>query len=234
VQDWLHAPTDYNWRVLADQGGELRAVADIGTHWLDLVTTITGRHVEAVCADLSTVHPIRQRPKGEVETFKAKEAEIAAVEDAGTEDAAITTDDQGCVMLRFEGGVRGCLWVSQVTAGRKNRLQYEIAGSRSAFSWCSERPNELWIGYRDKANETLIRDPALLSAKASAYAGYPGGHNEGFADTFKACFRAFYEYVLNGGRSGPPSFPTFEDGHREILLCEAILQSHREGRWIEL
>jgi predicted dehydrogenase len=229
VQDWLHAPTDYNWRVLADQGGELRAVADIGTHWLDLVTTITGQRVEAVCADLSTVHPIRRRPKGEVETFKSKETE-----DAATEDVRITTDDQGCVMLRFEDGARGCLWVSQVTAGRKNCLQYEIAGSRCALSWCSEEPNELWIGYRDKANETLIRDPALLSPTARAYAGYPGGHNEGFADTFKACFRAFYDYIKGGATAGPPLFPTFEDGHREILLCEAILQSHREGRWIEL
>jgi predicted dehydrogenase len=229
VQDWLHAPTDYNWRVLADQGGELRAVADVGTHWLDLVTTIAGLRVEAVCADLSTVHPIRRRPKGEVETFKAKESESAAVE-----DVAITTDDQGCVMLRFEGGARGCLWVSQVTAGRKNRLEYEVAGSTSALAWCSERPNELWIGCRDQANETLIRDPALLSDAARAYAGYPGGHNEGFADTFKACFRAFYDYIVKGAAAGPPSFPTFEEGHREILLCEAILQSHRESRWIEL
>jgi len=234
VQDWLHAPTDYNWRVLADQGGELRAVADIGTHWLDLVTTITALHVEAVCADLSTVHPIRQRPRGEVQTFTAKEADVLGGENAATEEVEITTDDQGCVMLRFEGGARGCLWVSQVTAGRKNRLQFEIAGSRRALSWCSEQPNELWLGYRDKANETLIRDPALLSATARAYAGYPGGHNEGFPDTFKACFRAFYEFIARGTTAGPPSFPTFEDGHREILLCEAILQSHREGRWIEL
>jgi predicted dehydrogenase len=229
VQDWLAYPTDYNWRVLAGQGGELRAVADIGTHWLDLVTTITGQQVEAVCADLSTVHPVRQRPRGEVETFKGKESGVLA-----TEEVAITTEDQGAVLLRFQGGARGCLWVSQVTAGRKNRLQYEIAGSKRALSWCSEQPNELWLGYRDKANEDLIRDPALLSAGTRPYVGYPGGHNEGFADTFKACFRAFYETIAGGAAANPPPFPTFEDGHREIMLCEAILQSHREGRWIEL
>ena len=234
VQDWLHDPTDYNWRVLADQGGELRAVADIGTHWLDLVTTITGRHVEAVCADLSTVHPIRHRPKGEVETFKGKESNALATEDAATEDVAITTEDQGCVMLRFQGGARGYVWVSQVTAGRKNALRFEIAGSKRALSWCSEQPNELWLGYRDKANETLIRDPALLSAGTRAYVGYPGGHNEGFPDTFKACFRAFYDHIEGSTTAGAPPFATFEEGHREILLCEAILQSHREGRWIAL
>jgi len=234
VQDWLHQPTDYNWRVLAEQGGALRAVADIGTHWLDLVTTITGQQIEAVCADLSTVHPVRQRPKGEVETFKGKEAKGLGSETPATEEVAITTEDQGSVLLRFQGGGRGCLWVSQVTAGRKNRLQYEITGSRCALSWCSEQPNELWIGYRDKANETLIRDPALLSATARTYAGYPGGHNEGFPDTFKACFRAFYDCIKGGVTATPPSYPTFEDGHREIRLCEAILQSHRESRWIEL
>jgi predicted dehydrogenase len=209
-------------------------VADVGTHWLDLVTAITGQQVEAVCADLSTVHPVRQRPKGEVQTFKGKESNVLDDEDAPTEDVAITTDDYGCVMLRFRGGARGCMWVSQVTAGRKNCLRFEIAGSKRALSWCSEQPNELWLGHRDKPNETLLRDPALLSAGTRPYVGYPGGHNEGFPDTFKACFRAFYDTVAAGPGAAPIPFPTFEDGHREILLCEAILKSYREGRWIEL
>ena len=164
-----------------------------------------------------------------METFTSKETEIAA-----THDVAISTDDYGCVMLRFKGGAQGCLWVSQVTAGRKNCLRFEIAGSKRALSWCSEQPNELWVGHRDAANETLIRDPALLSSGARAYAGYPGGHNEGFADTFKACFRAFYDSIEARPGAAPVPFATFEDGHREILLCEAILQSYRQGRWIEL
>ena len=234
VQDWLFYPTDYNWRVLADEGGELRAVADIGTHWLDLIHAITGLEAEAVCADLRTVHPVRQRPKGEVETFKGKEERALATEPVGTEPIDITTEDYGCVMLRFQGGARGCMWVSQVTAGRKNCLRYEIAGSKRALSWCSERPNDLWVGYRDKPNESLIRDPALVSDGARGFTNYPGGHNEGFPDTFKQCFRAFYDYIAAGDFSATPPFPTFEDGHREILLCEAIIKSHREGRWVEL
>ncbi len=229
VQDWLLYPTDYNWRVLASEGGELRVVADIGTHWLDLLQAITGLEVEAVCADLRTVHPVRQRPKGEVETFKGKEEKSV-----GTEPIDITTEDYGCAMLRFKGGAHGCLWVSQVTAGRKNCLRYEIAGSKRALAWCSEQPNELWIGHRDEANESLMRDPALVSDYARGFINYPGGHNEGFPDTFKQCFRAFYDYIQAGDFAAPPPFPTFEDGHREILLCEAILKSHREGRWIEL
>jgi predicted dehydrogenase len=227
VQDWLFYPTDYNWRVLAGEGGELRAVADIGTHWLDLIRAITGLEIEAVCADLTTVHPVRQRPKGEVKTFKGKEEVVAAVEPVD-----VTTEDYGCILLRFAGGGRGCLWVSQVTAGRKNCLRYELAGSRCALSWTSERPNELWIGHRERPNESLLRDPALVSDAARSAINYPGGHNEGFPDTFKQCFRAFYRSIETGDFAAAPAFPTFADGHREILLCEAILTSHREGRWV--
>ncbi len=229
VQDWLFYPTDYNWRVLAKEGGPLRAVADIGTHWLDLVQTITGLKVEAVLADLQTVYPVRQRPKGEVETFKGK------VEKSGGTDAIeVETEDSGGVMLRFEGGARGSLWVSQVTAGRKNCLQYEIAGSEKALAWHSEQPNELWIGHRDKPNQTLIRDPGLVSAETQRFITYPGGHNEGYDDTFKQCFRAFYDYLAAGDFSAEPLFPTFADGHQEILLCEAILESHQAQRWVSL
>jgi predicted dehydrogenase len=230
VQDWLFYATDYNWRVLADEGGELRAVADIGTHWLDLVHAVTGLEIESVCADLSTVHRVRQRPLGEVETFKGKQEAAPAK----TEAIEIATEDYGCVLLRFEGGARGCLWVSQVTAGRKNCLRFEIAGSKSALAWCSERPNDLWVGHRDRANESLIRDPALVSENAARFINYPGGHNEGFPDTFKQCFRAFYDYIRAGDFAAPATFPTFADGHREILLCEAILRSHRQGGWVQV
>jgi predicted dehydrogenase len=229
AQDWLFYSGDFNWRVLAEEGGALRAVADIGTHWLDLVQFITGLSIEAACADLKTVFPVRQRPRGNVETFSGKLGTAAA-----TEGVPITTDDYGGVMLRFQGGARGVLWVSQVTAGRKNCLRLEIAGSKQSLAWNSESPNELWIGHRDRANETLLRDPALLSAAACAYADCPGGHNEGFPDTFKQCFRAFYTYIAAGDLTAPAPFPTFEDGHREIMLCEAILQSHREQRWVSV
>jgi predicted dehydrogenase len=229
VQDWLFHETDFNWRVVAEEGGELRAVADIGTHWLDLIHAIAGREVEALCADLSTIYPVRQRPTGLVETFSGKESAPVS-----TEPVDVNTEDYGCVMLRFQGGARGCVFVSQVTAGRKNCLRFEIAGSREAIAWNSESPNELWVGNRDEPNQQLLRDPALLSAGASRFVSYPGGHNEGFPDTFKQCFRDFYQYIEAGDFSAPPPFPTFADGHREIVLCEAILKSHREQRWVEV
>ncbi len=229
VQDWLFYDTDYNWRVLADQGGQLRAIADIGTHWMDLVLSITGLEVEAVLADLKTVHEVRNRPKGEVETFTGKTEKPVE-----TEPVDITTEDYGCVMFRFTGGARGSLYVSQVTAGRKNCLRWEIAASKCALAWNSESPNELFIGRRDKPNEHLVRDPALVGEMPRGYINYPGGHNEGFPDAFKQCFRAFYQYIAAGDFSATPMYPTFEEGHREVVLCEAILKSHRRQEWITL
>ena len=229
VQDWLFHETDYNWRVLAEQGGELRAVADIGTHWMDLVCTITALRAEAVFADLRTVHEVRRRPKGEVETFTGKLAR-----EVETEPVAIATEDYGCILFRFRGGARGCLWVSQVAAGRKNCLRYEIAGSKCALAWNSELPNELWVGHRDRANELLVRDPALVAEVPRHFVDYPGGHNEGFPDAFKQCFRAFYDWIAAGDPSAEPLYPTFEQGHHEVVLCEAILASHRKQQWVTL
>lgn len=229
AQDWLLYDTDFNWRVLPEEGGELRAVADIGTHWLDLVTSITGLEVERVCADLRTFLPVRRRPKGSVETFQSK---LNTARE--TEPVNIATEDYGSILLHFRGGARGCFTVSQVTAGRKNCIRYEIAGARNALAWNSESPNELWIGSRDKSNEVLIRDPALLHPAVQRFANYPGGHNEGFPDTFKQLFRAVYDYLDAGDWRAPRPFPTFSDGHREVVLCEAILQSHRQRCWIDI
>jgi len=229
VQDWLLYEHDFNWRVLTEQGGRLRAIADIGTHWLDLLQFVTGRRVIAVCADLSTVHAVRRRPMGEVETFGGRDG---AHEDSVPVD--IQTEDCGSVLLHFAGGATGSMSVSQVTAGRKNCLRFEVAGSQRALAWNSEQPNELWIGQRAGANELLLRDPSLLSAAARRYVAYPGGHNEGFSDTFKHCFLAFYDYIAAGDLSAPPTFPTLAEGHREIQLCEAILTSHDERRWVDV
>jgi predicted dehydrogenase len=229
IQDWLLYETDYNWRVLASVGGNVRAIGDIGTHWMDLAQSISGLEIEAVCADLQTVHPVRLRPQGEVQTFTGKLGAPQA-----TEPIAITTEDTGSVLLRFKGGARGVLHVSQVNAGRKNNLRWEIAGSKGALAWDGEHPNELWLGARERANEVLLKDPSLLSPTARSYAAYPGNHAEGYPDTFKMIFKAFYGYIEAGDFSLPAPFPTFAEGHREMLLCEAIFKSHNEQRWVHV
>ncbi len=229
VQDWLLYETDYNWRVMAAQGGALRAVADIGTHWMDLVSSITGLTIESVFADLSIFHPTRKRPKGEVETFSGK-----TTTQIETEDVAIDTEDCGSILLRFKGGAKGCLWVSQLNAGRKNQMRYEISGAKGALAWNSETPNEIWYGHRDKPNEILGRDPALMSALSQPYMSYPGGHHEGFSDTFKQIFKSFYDRVLDGNHAGGIMYPTFAEGHHEIKVCEAILESNKTEKWVKI
>jgi len=229
LQDWLLLPTDWNWRLEPDLGGTLRAVGDIGTHWLDLITFITGLHVEAVYADFKTFHPIRKKPARPVETFTGK-----MLQPSDYIDQPIYTEDYATILLHFENGARGVLTVSQVSSGRKNRLFYEINGSKSSLAWDSERPNELWIGHRSDPNQILMKDPSLLSPEARAVTSYPGGHNEGFPDTFKQLYAKVYNYILAGDTSRPPDFPTFADGHYELQLCEAIERSAREKAWVDV
>jgi predicted dehydrogenase len=230
-QDWLLLPTDFNWRVLAEEGGELRAVGDIGTHWLDLAQFVTGREIEEICADLRTVHPVRQRPAhGSVETFSGKKGGPPPA----VKPVAITTDDYASILLRFKGGARGCVTLSQVTAGRKNCVRLEVAGSKQALAWNSERPDELWLGQRGTPNQVMLRDPSLMDAGSAAYSDYPAGHAEGFPDAFKQLYRAIYADIRAGRRSPQSLYATFADGHRELLLCEAIARSHRTGAWVKV
>lgn len=226
-QDWLLFDTDWNWRLERERGGALRAVGDIGSHWLDLVTFLTGRRVEAVMADLSTFIPVRHRPAGPVLTFSTERA-------TDTVPVRIDTEDVAAILLRFEGGARGSVAISQLSPGRKNSLAYQIDGASSAVAWDSEQPEQLWIGHRDRPNELLLRNPALLNAEGRAAARLPGGHVEGFADTFGAAFSAVYDDVIAGTPGRAPAYATFADGHEEMLVGDAIAESARTGRWVEV
>jgi len=229
LQDWLLLPTDWNWRLEPGLGGTLRAVGDIGSHWLDLMSFITGLKVEEVFADFKTFHPVRKKPLKELETFTGK---LLPPQDY--EDKPIKTEDYASILLHYENGVHGILTVSQVSSGRKNRIFFEINGSKSSLSWNGERPNELWIGQRTGPNQVMMKDPSLLSPEALASTSYPGGHNEGFPDTFKQLYTKVYNYILAGDFSAKPDFPTFADGHYEQVLCEAIETSAKEGRWVDV
>jgi predicted dehydrogenase len=227
LQDWLLLPTDWNWRLEPDKGGVLRAVADIGSHWLDLVQFVTGLTVTELMADLATTIPVRRRPTGEVETF-------AAADDVERVDAPMTTEDVAHLLVRFDGGARGSAVISQVSAGRRNSLRFEVDGSRGSLYWDAERHEELWLGHRGRPNETLTRDPTLLRPAAAARTSLPAGHAEGFADTFKELYRAVYTAIAAGGMPEKPDFPTFVDGHRANVLGDVVAESAREGRWVEV
>ncbi len=227
LQDWLLLESDWNWRLVPEFSGQSRAVADIGSHWCDLVQFVTGLKIVRVMADLVTIHPVRKRPKVEVETYAGK---VLRPEDL--EDVPIHTEDYGSILLEFDSGAHGVLTVNQCAAGRKNRLYYEIDGSRSALSWNQEQPNELWVGRRDGPNATIMKDPSLLHPAAREYAHYPGGHNEAYPDGPKNLFRNVYGFIAGERKGG--DFATFLDGHNEIAICEAMLKSSRERKWIDV
>jgi predicted dehydrogenase len=229
LQDWLLYDTDWSWHLEPKEGGLLRVVADVGTHWLDMASFVTGLRVEAVMCDLATFHPVRRKPQGPVETFAAAGQKKPA---GATVPVPITSEDAASILLRFEGGAIGTLLVSQSSAGRKNALRFEIAGAEAALAWDSESPNHLWMGQRSEPNRILLKDPALLSAAAAGIAAFPGGHQEGYGDTLKQLFRRFYGYLEAGDFSAPRDFPTFDDGHTEMLLCDALQESARTGAWV--
>jgi len=229
LQVWLFYDTDYNWRLEPQFSGDSRAVADVGSHWMDLIEYLTGLRIGEVNADFLICHRERKKPLKPLETFAGK---LLAPEDY--QSVPIHTEDYATVMLRFGGGARGVLSVSQVTAGRKNRLYFEIDGSKKSVAWESELPNQLWIGRRDAANELLLRDPSLVHADTRQLIGFPGGHNEGFPDTSKQLFRQVYAAVRAGGRDPDPQYPTFRDGLRELELGEAIVKSSKNGAWIQV
>jgi predicted dehydrogenase len=200
-------------------------VGDIGSHWIDLMTFVTGQHVEAVCADLTTFIPVRREPVGPVETFSQATG-------GETIDHPMSTEDAAGLLLRFDGGARAVATISQVSAGRKNLLSFEIDGSAGALAWESESPERLWLGHRGRPNELLLRDASLMHPSAAATTHLPGGHAEGFADTFRELYRAVYAAIADGaGGADAPTYPTFADGHEEALIGAAIARSAREGRW---
>jgi predicted dehydrogenase len=231
LQDWLLFDTDYNWRLEPSVGGQSRAVADIGSHWCDLIQHVTGLKIVELMADVATLLPVRKKPKRSIETFAGKD-----LKPSDYEQVKVKTEDYASVLVRFNNGARGVFTVSQVSPGRKNRLYFEIDGSYHSLVWDQERPEAMWLGYRDRPNEWMVKDPSLLHARAKPYAHYPGGHPEGYPDGPKNFFRNFYHWVAEGKvpRQGEADFATFEDGHYEILICEAILKSAKQKQWVKV
>ena len=220
LQDWLLHETDWNWRLDPALGGQLRAGNDIGSHWLDLVQFLTGQRIVEIQADLLTALPTRIRPAAAVQTFTTATA--------GGEPTEMSTDDVANILFRSAGGAHGAVVLSQVSAGRRNRLTVEVDGTAGSLSWDSDRHEELQLGRREQANETLVRDPALARGPVPGW--LPAGHPEGFHETFRELFRAFYTAVVGGVPAD--DYPSFRDGDRANRVAEAIVESNRRRRWV--
>jgi len=226
-QDWLLYDTDWNWRIDSKANGPSRCLADIGSHWCDMAEHVTGLRITSLCADLQTFHKTRKRPKGPIETFAGK-----TLTPDDYVEVPIDTEDFGAVVFRMGDRTRGSFTASQVSAGRKNRLSIEIFGSKCGVAWDQERPDELWIGQRNSNNQIIVKDPSLLKERARPFADLPGGHSEGYDDTFKQVFRRFYASIVDPAAA--PEYPTFADGLRGLTVLDAELQSNAKHAWVDV
>ena len=231
LQDWLLQPTDFSWRLEPEKGGASSAMGDIGSHWCDLVQHVTGLRIVEVLADLTTVIATRMKPASSTEAF-------ALAGDEGRQPVTIHSEDLATILLRFDNGAKGSVSVGQVCAGHKNGLWFEINGRRASVRWLQERQNELWIGRRESANATLLKDPSLVNEAARRYTHLPGGHQEGWADAFCNVMRDVYAFIAAGKKMSdhrPPAFATFEDGYDSACIVGAVLESHcRGGVWTKV
>jgi predicted dehydrogenase len=224
LQDWLATETDYNWR-LEPAAGASRAVADIGSHWLDTAEHVSGQRITAVCADFATFMPVRQRPAVATAAFAEATGERVPVE-IGSEDAAT-------VLVRFANGARGAMVISQVSPGRKNAFTLELAGSHASLAWAQEDPERLWIGTREDERR-LVRP--LAPPPGAGVPSLPAGHPEGWAEAMRDLMRAVYGAIAAGVDpvSSELPYPSLADGVRAVQLVEAVVESARTGGWVSL
>jgi predicted dehydrogenase len=226
-QDWLLYDTDYNWRIESKDNGAVRALGDIGSHWMDMIQHLTGLRITALCADLHTFHKTRKKPKGAVETFTGK-----TLSPSDYAEIPIDTDDFASVLVHLGPRCRGAYTVSQIAVGNKNSFRIEIYGTKRGVSWNQERPDELWIGHRNEPNQVIIKDPSLLNPKAASFADLPGGHSEGYDDCHKQLYRRFYRRVADPSAS--VDHPTFADGLLGMRLLEKAIESNQKRGWVEV
>jgi predicted dehydrogenase len=226
-QDWLLYETDFNWRIESKHGGKSRCLADIGSHWCDMAEHVTGLRITSLCADIQTFFKTRKRPKGPIETFAGK-----TLQPDDYQEYPVDTEDFGSVLIRMGDRTRGAFTASQVSAGRKNGLSIEIYGTKCGVAWNQERPDELWIGNRNTPNQLIIKDPSLMKPAARSYADLPGGHSEGYDDTFKQVCRRFYQSIQDPGAT--PDYPQFKDGLRQLTILDAEFESNEKRGWVDV
>ncbi len=229
VQDWLINQTDYNWRINPEHTGASRCFGDIGSHWCDMVQMLMSSHVTEVIAETMAVYDTRLRPKREIEAFAGK-----TLTPKDYVKYPVKTEDLAVVMMKFENGATGSTTTSQISAGYKNGFTFAIDGSRCSIRWNQERPNELWLGYRGKANETLLKDASLLAPDARRFCHYPGGHNEGYDVGIKNFCMLVYEDVRKGRKNRNPLYADFHAGHVEMAIVDAVMASAKTRRWTKV
>ncbi len=221
LQDWLLGADDYNWRVDPELGGASRAFADIGSHWCDLLEFVTGQRLTSLVARTAIAHQTRRG---------ADTASFERAAGAG-EERRVQTEDVAALLFETDAGATGSLLVSQVSAGRKNRLWLEIVADEKTFAFDQERPDTLTVLGRAAA-EAIPRDFETLAPEAARYVTLPGGHPQGYQDCFDAFVRE--SYAAFAGEGAADGLPRLADGARAVRITEAVLESARRGEWVEV
>jgi predicted dehydrogenase len=221
LQDWMLDPDASSWRVDPELGGASRAFADIGSHWCDLVQWVSGEDFADVLAQLSIAVPTR--PAGSARSFAGPARD-------GGERAEVRTEDSAVLLLRTAAGVLGSATISQVAAGRKNRLWFELDGSLGSAAFDQENPETAWLGGTE-VNRTLVRDIGSGSPEQQRLSVLPAGHAQGYAQCFEAFVADTYA-AIDGG--DPVGLPTFSDGLRSARIVDAVLRSARNGSWTKV
>lgn len=231
MQDWLVKDSDYNWRVEAKYQGKSRVISDIGSHWMQMVQMVLNKKIVSVYGDITTFIPIRKRPLIKLTTFQEKKLRPGEYE-----EIKVDTEDHATIMFKFEDDIKGVLMTAQICPGRKQRIEWEIIGLEKSLAWQGEEPNQLWVGYRNKPNEIIMKDPNLMSPNSRHLSSFAGGLTEGYGDSWKNIISSIYGYIRNDDnkRKVMPDFPTFEEGYKIMVITDSILKSAEENKWIDI
>ncbi|SDT38469.1 Predicted dehydrogenase [Friedmanniella luteola] len=225
LQDWLLSPRSTSWRVDPVAGGPSRAFGDIGSHWCDLVEWVTGDRIASLVATTSI--SVKQRPAATAASFTGFESDGPLVD--------VTTEDSALILFRTAADVAGSAVISQLSAGRKNRLWVEVDGMQQSAVFDQELPEQLLLG-DDEGYRTLVRDPNHGSSEQRRLATLPAGHAQGYAQCFEAYVADSYAAIdaQAGVGERPEGLPTFADGVRAATICDAMLRSAASRAWVDV
>jgi predicted dehydrogenase len=229
LQDWLSAPTDWSWRLERAESGDSNTAADLGSHWFDLVQFTTGLRVTEVMADFATLIPVRRKPARQVLAFEK-------VTDVPGQDVRVELEDYAAILFRLSNGAPGAFTTCQAAIGRRSDTEFQVYGSQCSLAWNHKRPSELWIGWRDRPNETLIESPVLQDPASGAFVSLPSGHPMGYHDAVLNLFKDFYAAVKSGGQEPPRALPrpTFRTGWEEMRILQAVVESNKTRAWAKV
>lgn len=228
LQDWLSQETDYNWRIEPEIGGPSRSMADIGSHWMDLAQYVTGARITSVCADLFIAYPYRKKPERAAESFQQGTGAYT--------EKKVTTEDYGAVLFKMDNGSHGVFYVSQISAGRKNDLNFEINASKCSVAWNQEDSEKIWIGRRNEGNVVESRGVTDFHEDIRQYSHLPAGHPQGWTDALKNSLSSFYTFIAQGKKVNTDSCPfvTFGEGYAIMKLVDAVMESGAKKEWVDV